>query len=1355
MKRIFFALACLIHICAWSQAQQEVYVKIKTQQINHSQSSAARQVSPLQALKAAPIMSEPSPFLDGLYKVEVPLGVNLKTWIDSVRHLPEVAYVEPMPQEHPLYTPNDPAIAEGNQNYLSVIKALSAWDISRSHSSIVIGVVDYGLSLEHEDLKDKLYFNEKDPINGLDDDGNGYVDDYLGYDFADGDNDAHGTNYHGARVGGIAGAAVDNDTGIAGVGFHARISPLKIFRSEDNQSRNAYEAILYAANNNYDVVVLSWGSVDTYRQAAQDIINYAVLERNLVVVAAAGNTPAELQFYPASYDNVLSVAATNLNDTKTSFSTFSYHVDMTAPGNAIYSTSGENGYAQDNGTSYSAPMVAGAAALLKSHRPDLSATQIMERIRSTSDDVYSKGNNSDFLGRLGKGRLNAYRALTEDDAKSIRMTGMDIQSRHAPIYYPGDTLTLNLTFRNHLTALPDLGVSLSAQSSNIDFLDQNVTMALITDETRNVSFRALLSDDTPANTRMLIRIDYQAAGYEDFQYFEFHTAPDRFDLDNQTISLTLDSKGHIGHLEDHLQGGLGIQWMGSLLTGHTAIAISHEGQAASNLPIGPLSGERHKELTTVSPIRPAVNEHFDMGASWAFSHESSTLPRLTVAARAMTNTHADYVIAEYRLTNQTADTLSELSLGFYADWQLGDGQNAAIYIDSLNALVVSQAGTSLYTAIIPLSEGESSHQALNLEATSEEEADVPDTYSEAFIASLSRANLGQEAGTDAPGNIATYTSVTANQIPPNQSWRYAFGIAVGTAAEELADAISQARKKYTQLTEAPTLLATVPVCKEDSTTIMLIDGKTYHYYADSRLSQYLGDDPFIINPPPADTTLYVSNASKGYELPPMRIDIDLMDDFAKFTISQDTLYLDSAINQVQFIDLSANPKRWSWDFGNQNGSTLRDPTVRFEEPGLYYIRLMVENELGCFDTTSRNLLVVERLPIPEVADFRLCPGEVALIRALNTDSLAVYAGAQARLIATGKEVQVTNLTRDTSLYVSNVGNGHESLKKRVFISVEEAPIIEYYPDSSSLSPGILLYAPSPATTYRWSAGSEFLGTSNPLPLLIDQEPLEVSLSVISETGCTGESSLTIHPKVSPAPKVVHDGFCPGATAVAYSLNEGIYGWYADGEGNIRIHKGKVLVMEHISRDTVLYVSNLDSLLPSDLIPVRLSAHDTSAIIHLSMDTLDLSSQHTVMLSAVPDDLSDHRWSVNESFVDADSSPLIYFPSSGTFQIGLTAMTRDGCPISISQRLTVIEALSLDTNDSPNNIMLYPNPAHGTVYLRGKEVVEQAWAIDNSGKKYILPVKENQIQIQNLHPGVYLLYLQNKTGVTTKKIVIDR
>ncbi len=339
-----------------------------------------------------------------------------------------VRYAEPDYIIHVTQTqPNDSQFAElwGMNNTGQTggaadadIDAPEAWDIATGNSDVVVAVVDTGIDINHPDLVSNIWSNPLETVNGVDDDGNGFIDDIRGWDFVNHDNSPLDDYGHGTHVAGTIAASGNNSAGVVGVNWQARIMALKFIDSSGSgATSDAIEALQYAASLrrsgiNVRITNNSWGDTNgiystSLSQAIQD-----QGEAGILFVAAAGNWNHDNDaspFYPASYpwSNIISVAATDHHDAKASFSHYGLtSVDLGAPGVNILSTTVGGGYDYMSGTSMATPHVAGVAALLWSTRPDASWQDVRKAILNGTDPVSSM-----FGKTVTGGRLNAYKAL--------------------------------------------------------------------------------------------------------------------------------------------------------------------------------------------------------------------------------------------------------------------------------------------------------------------------------------------------------------------------------------------------------------------------------------------------------------------------------------------------------------------------------------------------------------------------------------------------------------------------------------------------------------------------------------------------------------------------------------------------------------------------------------------------------------------------------------------------------------------------------------------------------------------------------------------------------------------------------
>jgi len=363
----------------------------------------------------------------------------------------EYNYLRPMLAD-PII-PNDPKYPE--QWSLPLMKLPQAWAAEKGNRSVVIAIIDSGIDYRHEDLAPKAWINPREiPENGLDDDGNGYIDDVYGWDFTDapniqaegdyleGDNEPIDESGHGTHVAGIAGAMPDNGIGIAGVAWECPLMAIRAGLSLGGSSRmqddDSASAIVYAADNGASVINMSWGS-ERRSFVIQDAIDYAYAQ-GAVLVAAAGNSQKPAAIFPAAYRKVIAVASTEQNQQRFYQSNFGASIDIGAPGNVILSTQIDNQYRLLTGTSMASPHVAGVAALLLAKRPALTHEEVRHILINTADPVHRE--DSDELDEkfVGAGTVNAERALFATGALQARILAPETNSGGADsITFVGDT----------------------------------------------------------------------------------------------------------------------------------------------------------------------------------------------------------------------------------------------------------------------------------------------------------------------------------------------------------------------------------------------------------------------------------------------------------------------------------------------------------------------------------------------------------------------------------------------------------------------------------------------------------------------------------------------------------------------------------------------------------------------------------------------------------------------------------------------------------------------------------------------------------------------------------------------------
>ncbi|HEX8517083.1 MAG TPA: S8/S53 family peptidase, partial [Bacteroidia bacterium] len=551
------------------------------------------------------------------------------------------------------------------------------------------------------DLKDNMKKNYADPIGGGDNDGDGYVDNFTGWDLGDNDNDPSWTaSDHGVHVSGIAAASTDNGVGVTGIGFRCRFLPVKI---ADNSGAliAAYEGIQYAASHGCAIINCSWGG-SAAGQFAQDIVTYATINNNALVIAGSGNDGVNEDFYPASLQYVISVAATDDNDNVATFSNYGYNIDVCAPGNNIYSTV-PGSYSYQSGTSMASPVAAGAAAIIKSFHPSYTALQVGEKLKVTCDNIYPL-NPTSYSTRLGEGRINLFKALTVNSSPSIVNTVRTITDGNDETFLGDDTLQIRGDFVNYLALAPNVTVTLSTiggSGGNVTIVDGTTTlgsMATLATANNNADpFKVRIKPTAPLNTVITFRLTYSdaATSYSQTEYFNVTVNVDYVNITINDVFTTISSTGRIGYRADGQSGGLGFNYMGggSLLY-EAGLMIGTGSSKVSNVVRGITPGASDADFSTyvrAHKVSPDVFSEFDVDGYFKdVSAATGALP-VTVHHKAYawsTPGNRKYVIVEYVIANTGTSTLNNLYAGIFADWDIDAatfGSNGASF-DAANKM---------------------------------------------------------------------------------------------------------------------------------------------------------------------------------------------------------------------------------------------------------------------------------------------------------------------------------------------------------------------------------------------------------------------------------------------------------------------------------------------------------------------------------------------------------------------------------------------------------------------------------------------------------------------------------------------
>ncbi len=358
-----------------------------------------------------------------------------------------------------------------------------AWNVETGDPNLIIAVSDSGLNMTHEDIASRIWNKTSEPIDGVDNDGNGLIDDYRGWDWVNADNNPADDHGHGTNCTGIIGAISNNSLGYSGVNWNSKIMPLKVLNNSNGGSyANMANSIYYAVDNGAKIISMSIGgsSASTTISNALDYAN----SNGVLFVACTMNFNNNTTYYPAGYSttksNVIAVGSTNSNDQRTnpffwsttSGSNYGNHVNVVAPGNYIWglgisSNSDYNSYW--GGTSQATPLVAGIASLLKSKQPSLTPSQIRTILMNTAQDQVGIA-SEDTPGwdiYMGSGRVNANNALGQVLSVNNNAIALDKISIANPI----QNKELNINVSPSLTGMYSLSlININGQKMHQDII---------------------------------------------------------------------------------------------------------------------------------------------------------------------------------------------------------------------------------------------------------------------------------------------------------------------------------------------------------------------------------------------------------------------------------------------------------------------------------------------------------------------------------------------------------------------------------------------------------------------------------------------------------------------------------------------------------------------------------------------------------------------------------------------------------------------------------------------------------------------------------------------------------------------
>lgn len=746
--------------------------------------------------------------------------------------LPHVEYAEPVWRRTLNLLPNDSYLPD--QSYLSQLHASEAWDLARADATVVISVIDSGIDPDHPDLKKALWTNSGETgkdlagndrrTNGVDDDGNGFTDDWRGYDFAgvdgnSGDNDPRATFAHGVHVAGIAAATGDNSEGVAGIGFGATIMPVKITAdtgvSEPDLVR-PYEALLYSATMGANIINCSWGGYGPSK-AEQEVID-VVTSMGALVIAAAGNEGRGIPIYPAAYRNVISVGSVSRSDQRSLFSNYHESIDIVAPGEDVLSTipvtSGS--YGRLSGTSMAAPMVSGAAALVLSRFgvSNLTPEQLGAILKHAADDIY--GVNPDYRALLGAGRLNVGQSVViGPNAVYAEIVDHKILSEGDQILHAGGEFDLQVTIRNVLAPGSELMVTAEVVGDYpVSILNPTISIEeLGTGESSTNSsnpFRFVLSEELPFDVAVPLQFTVRdAADIVSVKRTAIMVNPSFETTSTDRIALTLSGNGRLGYIDfpNNVWGrGFRLDGSSSLLAEGGLLIGTSEGALADAVRNGsPIN--QNSDLAVVAPFRTTTEANgtrqYGTAAFTESASDKSQLLGLDVSLNtiAVSTPELDrQVLLLYTIRNTSDRIIEDLHCSLFLDWDLGPlGRNNRTMFDPENRMGVT---SNVYDSRWPVTGAILvSDQEMNFTALDNEAGPLTDGFTKAEKWDAMSRGIGVEES--AIGDNAMLLGAGPISLMPGDSTVVAFSLLAGETSDDLKRIAEQVRGLYKDIGHVP------------------------------------------------------------------------------------------------------------------------------------------------------------------------------------------------------------------------------------------------------------------------------------------------------------------------------------------------------------------------------------------------------------------------------------------------------------------------------------------------------------------------------------------------------------------------
>lgn len=1314
-KNIYIFILLLIAPPIFAQKAKQVanhvpnrlIVKLKPRIANHglvgmnTQQIATLFKSSMNFKEVVPVFSQdtPSSVFANYYEIELKnesIQSASKRLYDSklVEYIEPISYYESL---SPPFIPNDPFYMRGLLWGHTKASVPQAWELSKGDSNIVIGIIDSYVNTKHPEFRGQMKYNHKERygIRNYDDDGNGFVDDSLGFDFAEGNNEI--SHWHGTAVAGIAAAKVNNGVGVAGVGFNSRFMPIKVASARVANQRleilsiNVIRAIRYAADNGCKIINLSLGGNTSFSQLEQDVINYAT-NKGALVIAAAGNDVGEFNFYPASYENVLSVAASDINDRN--IGSNSDFIDLLAPGKDIWTTDiydTPNDYVSHSGSSFATPFVAGAAGLVMARFPNFTPLQVAEQLRATADDVYQVSGNSAFSEKLGRGRVNVLKAVQDRNiAQSVRAKNAKFTNKFGEYAFYDDTVALVCDFVNYLKPSSSaLKATLSSSSPYVTVIKNTVKIGALSmmDSLNNGKepFLIYIKPQTPPSATIKFRIGFEDGSYLDYQYLNITTSPNYLDIYFNDFSLTAAADGRMGMVNEVVSDGIGIVYKGRQVLKDAGLMISTSpSKVANSVLINQTT--RANDFRAVRNIKFIDKDLQSLTASTTFNETNKIGVEITQTIKGRINQpHQQYVLVDYSITNQSGAMIDSLSVGLFADWNIEGGISNFANWDEKNKFgYIFQENVKTYLGI-KIFEENSQQYAIDKFSTIN-----PVTWSDGFSdaeksMTLNNALQNQAGYLTSGSDVAHVVSTKIRQLGQGQKRKITFALLAGSSVEDLRKAAAQA-----QIMSNPNSpkgkVPTVPtvLCRDEKMYIKPSNGSKFRLYESNNLREpKVEGKEFAVSLADTSKVFYISNIDSVVESNLLKYQFKVHQAKANFKAIDSLNIVDSSV--VHFENKSIKAVKWSWDFGDGTKTdTTANPKHEFTSVGSYKVTLMITDSIGCEASFTKAIKIVRmaRSPLPVISQSEIaaCRTEPILIEPFNGKNFRFYTSFPlVSPVWSGKTFTLTDLNVK-NVYITSMDSAFES--KPVVIAIKRGNLradFDYSPKADTITNNLITFKDISTTSlsvnkWEWNFGdgSPINFTKNPSHRFNKQGIYKVFLRVTDFSGCSDTISKFFRVgNKSPKPTISNQVVCKGATATLQPENGTKFNFYISLPLSKPVHTGASYSFAPLSTRQ-LYITTADSVIESDYQPVNIEVNEPFANFETASEVLLYRANNISLFQDLSKNAVSWQWNFGDSSpLSVVKNPTHQYKKEGEYVVTLFIRDTYGCMATVSKKIKVI------------------------------------------------------------------------------------